>query len=68
MYWLSIDRVRERLDVSMAEIDQAVAYALKARLVLASSKIEPHSITVTPEGWMLSAASPKAARKPRKKR
>jgi hypothetical protein len=54
MYWLSIDRVRDRLDVSIEKVDAAVTYAVKANLVLADSLPEPHSLTVTHDGWGLA--------------
>jgi hypothetical protein len=54
MYWVSIDRVRDRLGVSIEKMDAAVIYAVQANLVLADSLPEPHSLTVTHDGWVLA--------------
>ena len=53
MYWLSIDRVRDRLGVSIEKVDEAVIYAVEANLVLVDGLPAQHSLAVTHDGRML---------------
>jgi len=53
-YWVSIDRVQERLAVPLEELDQVVAYAVEANLVRTDSPSEPHSLSVTYDGLTLA--------------
>lgn len=52
-YWLSIDRVREALDVPLEDLDEAVAYAVAHHLVRADG-LPAHSLTVTYDGLTLA--------------
>jgi hypothetical protein len=62
-YWINVDRIREALGVPLGELDVAVAYAVAHKLVRVDGLPDPHSLTLTYEGFTLSSASQKAGAK-----
>jgi hypothetical protein len=64
-YWFNIDKIRATLDVPMAELDVAVAWAVEHQLVRVDSLPNPHSISPTYEGLTLSSRLERASRKRR---
>ena len=64
-YWFSIDRIRDKLGVPMADLDVAVTWAVKHQLARVSGLPDPHSISPTYEGLTLSSRLARASRKRR---
>ena len=63
--WFSIDRIRGRLGVPMAELDVSEAWAVKHQLVRVDGQPDSHSISPTYEGLTLSSRMTRASRKRR---
>ena len=64
-YWFSIDRIRDKLGVPMADLDVAVAWAVKHQLARVDGLPNPHSISPTYEGLTLSSRLERASSKRR---